>query len=561
MSSSPTANPPSNASVAGARQSVPTVIAHQQIASLPASLVIFVLAAICFIFHLSYGPLAGTEGHRAITAEQMLHHGNYLLPRLYGHLYLMKPPLPYWLIAGSERLFGQGELTWRLPSALASSLLAAGICMMTSAWLDSIAGLVAGLAFIGLIPLWSQNRSADVDAINHLGCVMAALAIIDMSVRLGRIPAWVALVAIFGTAVSFLSKGPAGLPIILGAVVGVAIANRDSRSLRRVMIYVCIVAGIIPLAIWAALAYRAIGAELLSPAVSGADEASTHLFITSTKHLYLVLALPFTVLAYGMPISALLVLPFMRRFTNAFDTQKRRLIRGIAGCVLGAFLIQMFTGMNNPRYAFLDLPVLCPLAGALVFGARHHFWPGLSRRGAMFFFTCVTFAYCSVAAMVMIFARRMGYHGNPLAVFAALGLLVVLALAAQAAGKMKWCAALAVLGICSAALVYGVYKSAEEKVRSAQGVSAALAAHIPAGEPVLTWNVLLSQPELFYYAHLQPKVERPYPNGNLPTSVWLVLDDDEWALWQNTPEYAAHLSRILTLHPYKHIAYVCWYSK
>ena len=71
-----------------------------------ATLTIFILAAICFTIHLGYGPLSGTEGHRAITAHQMFQDGNYILPKLYGSVYLTKPPLPYWLIGLCDRFLG-----------------------------------------------------------------------------------------------------------------------------------------------------------------------------------------------------------------------------------------------------------------------------------------------------------------------------------------------------------------------------------------------------------------------------------------------------------------------
>jgi 4-amino-4-deoxy-L-arabinose transferase-like glycosyltransferase len=562
MSSSPAANPSADLSMAAARESVSTVIPHKQTSWLPASLAIFILASICFIFHLGVGPLAGTEGHRAITAEQMLHNGNYILPQLYGHLYMTKPPLTYWLIALSERCFGPGELTWRLPSALASALLAAGICAITAAWFDSLAGLAAGIAFIGIIPLWSQDRSADVDAINHLGSVLAALAIIDMTQRVGRIRLWSICVAALGTAVCGLSKGPAGLPIILGAAIGPALANRELRPLRRPQIYVAIVLGALPFAIWAALAYHAIGRSVVSSDMSGAVEARKQmLMILNIRHLPQVLSLPFVVLAYGMPISALLVLPVVPAFRKSFDLDKQRLLRAIVGSVLAAFIIQMCTGMINPRYAFLNLPLLCPLAGAMVFVWRHNDSSRFSRGTILTWLTLITFAYCGAAGMILYLGWRMGFHSHLSLIIVLLGLVFSAALLGKVLWKVAWCAALAGIAICAAAMIYGLYKSTEESVRSAKPQAAALAAHVSTGAPIVTWNALWSQPEYFYYAHLHPEVAHPLPGWKLPNKAWLVLDDEEWSEWQAHPDFASHLSKVAILHPYKHVVYACWYSK
>src|SRR5205809_823324 len=119
------------------------------------ALVIFLLGCLCFTFNLGAAPLSGTEGHRAITAHQMLQSHHYLVPSLYGYTYLKKPPLAYWTLALFERLFGAHEFVWRLPSVLAASAMAAFICLMTARWFDRVSGLAAGIACLSLIALWS----------------------------------------------------------------------------------------------------------------------------------------------------------------------------------------------------------------------------------------------------------------------------------------------------------------------------------------------------------------------------------------------------------------------
>src|SRR2546423_3601291 len=64
------------------------------------AVMVFLFALACFSFSLGAAPLAGTEGHRAITAHQMVQRGSYLIPTLYGYTYLKKPPLHYWILAG-----------------------------------------------------------------------------------------------------------------------------------------------------------------------------------------------------------------------------------------------------------------------------------------------------------------------------------------------------------------------------------------------------------------------------------------------------------------------------
>ena len=60
---------------------------------------IFLLTIACHLPLLGSAPLAGTEGHRVFPALNMVRTGDWLLPRLFGQLYLIKPPLHDWLIA------------------------------------------------------------------------------------------------------------------------------------------------------------------------------------------------------------------------------------------------------------------------------------------------------------------------------------------------------------------------------------------------------------------------------------------------------------------------------
>lgn len=540
-----------------AAEPIPVILHRQRVSSLTAAALIFILAAICFGFRLGTAPLAGTEGHRAITAQEMLRSGDYLLPHLYGHLYLMKPPLAYWLIAASERLFGPGEWVWRLPSFLSSVLLAAGICAITSKWFDAIAGFAAGIAFIAIIPLWSQERSADVDAINHLGGVIAALLILDIALTQSRPSVWAILLATFAAAVSFLSKFPAGIPIMVGALLAPALVDRHRRLLRRWSIYLPILLGLVPLAIWFLLALRIVRGAFLDPEISGAVEASQRL-VLNLHHVLGALSLPVLVLVYGLPVSALLALPFLRNARNSFDNSRRRLITALAASVLIALAIQVLTGMINPRYAFLDLPLLCPLAGAAVYMFLHAEKPPFVPWGIL---TVLTLIYCGIGTVFILLARHIGYHSDIVPIIATMGLIAILAFIASVSGQKKLTLILAVLGVCAASTVFGIYKSSEETLRSAKSQSAALAAAVPKDAPVWTWNVLWSQPELFYYAHLHPTVRHPLADAHLPSGTWLVLDDDEWAAWKAKPDYFSHLSHVKALHPYKHIAYICWYSR
>src|SRR5271170_2139102 len=59
------------------------------------------------------------EGRYAEIAREMVETGNWLVPHLWYLPHLDKPPMTYWLVAVSMKLFGQNEWAVRLPVALA----------------------------------------------------------------------------------------------------------------------------------------------------------------------------------------------------------------------------------------------------------------------------------------------------------------------------------------------------------------------------------------------------------------------------------------------------------
>src|SRR5262245_56538805 len=86
------------------------------------------------------------EGYLAVTAEEMLQSGDWLVPRFGGVPRLTKPPCGYWVVAALGRLLGEiDELVARLPSALAGVLLLVLIRCWADRWFGRSAGLWAAL--------------------------------------------------------------------------------------------------------------------------------------------------------------------------------------------------------------------------------------------------------------------------------------------------------------------------------------------------------------------------------------------------------------------------------
>jgi hypothetical protein len=84
-----------------------------------ALLALLVLPAVLLYPSLSFPLLEPDESRYAEIPREMLQRGDLVVPVLQSEPYLDKPPMLYWLVAASYRVFGVSEAAARLPTALA----------------------------------------------------------------------------------------------------------------------------------------------------------------------------------------------------------------------------------------------------------------------------------------------------------------------------------------------------------------------------------------------------------------------------------------------------------
>jgi dolichol-phosphate mannosyltransferase len=88
--------------------------------SLAGAAILGAIAAVAVLPNLSYPLLDPDETRYAEIAKEMVESGNLLVPTRQGLPYLDKPPLLYWLTAGSFHLFGINEFAARFVTAMAA---------------------------------------------------------------------------------------------------------------------------------------------------------------------------------------------------------------------------------------------------------------------------------------------------------------------------------------------------------------------------------------------------------------------------------------------------------
>ena len=490
---------------------------------------ILAIVLVSGLWGLGDSPLAHTEVHRAVTAHQMVQSGRWVVPRLYGQVYLRKPPLCYWAMAAAETLSGRAnEWVWRLPSLISAAALAAFLCAMSDRWFGRPAGLAAGVAFLALLALWAESRSAQIDAMNTAASAVCACAIIEIGFgpRKSTWP-WGVLCALsFGAAL--LLKGPAGMPIIVGAMVGAAALNRTWRPLNRPAAWLGLIGGAAIFGLWTLAARMELRAAGIVD-MSGVHEMAGRLALPSLGKALEALAMPLQLPLYALPVSLYLI-PALA--PSLGDPKARERVRALVGAFLVSLVVCGLAMLRNPRYGYPVLPVLCPVAGAVI-GA----W--VTGRMASKAAGYVRAVYLATPGLLIIaqfaLAAKAWSSQTPRA-----ALIGITALALIAAGWSMWEGVLGRLRRSAWALValltclsvtFSAYKNHYRLERSHKPVGLQVRRIVGPDATIAADHVVRDFPGVIYYADVQVQrcsegisrcLKRQAEAG------WALLTDAEW---------------------------------
>jgi len=219
-------------------------------------------AAILLLVSLGAAPLERAEIYFVDAARAMVESGDYLVPRYRGEPFFDKPPLTYWLMAASFRLFGFTLIAARLvPVAAALALLCA------TAWLgrlifDRATGVAAAAVLASTLLFLSFGRVAMSDMLLALWTTLAVALALEGETAAGLRARGIGLALGIVLGLGFLTKGPIAL-VLPGLGVATWAWRRRRLPLRAADRTLAIaVFAVVGLA-WFALVYRRLGAAPL----------------------------------------------------------------------------------------------------------------------------------------------------------------------------------------------------------------------------------------------------------------------------------------------------------
>lgn len=176
-------------------------------------------AATAFGFQGARGLFETTEGRYAECGRVMVATGNYLEPQLDGRPHWTKPPLTYWVISGSLKLFGRNEFGARFANAFSFLLTCLVVAALGATLWGRAAGIAAGLVYATSPFPAAAASTISTDMILTLFVSCAVLCYFKAArTKKGFRTLWtVALWSALG--LGFMTKGPpALLPLVPMAI-------------------------------------------------------------------------------------------------------------------------------------------------------------------------------------------------------------------------------------------------------------------------------------------------------------------------------------------------------
>jgi 4-amino-4-deoxy-L-arabinose transferase-like glycosyltransferase len=213
-----------------------------------------VLGLYLYFGRLGSSPMqTGNESMYTYPAVHMLESGDYLIPQFENGNFLEKPPLAWWLVAASYRVFGVSVAAGRVPSALFAAATIIAVFLWVRRRRGARAGALAALILTYTYSFWTYMRYSAADVFMTFAVTLAVFAG-DALCRSSDGSDWrLAFAAGGALALAFGFKGLAGLVLPAGAVAAGLLADRvrPVRIVRRGLVTTVVLAALLAPWHWA----------------------------------------------------------------------------------------------------------------------------------------------------------------------------------------------------------------------------------------------------------------------------------------------------------------------
>lgn len=336
------------------------------------SLLLVLLLPAAFLYPtLGFHLLEPDEGRYAQIPKEMLLAGEWVVPTLQGEPYLDKPPLMYWLIGLSYRMFGVSPAAARLVPAVCVHLTILAVYLLGRRSVGQRAALWAALLLSVAPGFVSVARLLVLDGLLVL-CVSLSVLCGFEAVRTGRLRWGWWLASAVASGLGFLTKGPISEVLLFVPlwVYGYLATTPARPRWFHYLAFVAVVAAVnVPW--YVAIYFR-------EPAFLKHFfwEHNVQRFLQPFDHLQPVWYYA-PLLLGGLLPGTLLLVPYLRQLAAGGDNRPSP--AGGFWLLAGGWCVFFFScsGSKLPTYILPAYPFLCLALGEFVARTRWHAAPSL----------------------------------------------------------------------------------------------------------------------------------------------------------------------------------------
>lgn len=328
-------------------------------------LLFLALAIPAYFTQLTTLTLRGEETRRGRISWEMVHTGDWLVPKLQGEPRLTRPPMHNWAIAIVGVIWGDVDsVAVRFPSSLAVVLTGVLIYWYSRQFLSPLGSFAAAMAFATFGQVMQLGRLGESEAIFTLFLAGALLIWHSGYIRKWS-PLKLWLITHAFMVIAMLTKGPQAPVYFAGAVAAYLILKGDWRFGFSWQHACGILLSFLVLCGWLVPFYLQEGPELVQKTFFG--EVGKRLTnITWLEYAEHLVTYPLEILAAClMPWSIFLIAFAFRSFRNTIGTASDS-VRFIVICLLVSFPTVWFPAESNTRYFMPLYPCFAILIGIVI---------------------------------------------------------------------------------------------------------------------------------------------------------------------------------------------------
>ena len=172
-----------------------------------------------YLGRLGSSPMqTGNESMYTYPAIHMIESGDYLIPQFENGNFLEKPPLAWWLVAASYRVFGVSVAAGRIPGAIVSLATILVVFLWVRRRRGDRAAALAALVLMFSYSYWTYMRYSAADVFLTFAVTLSVFSLDAMARRPGGSDVVRGGLAGSALALAFAFKGLAGLVLPVGGV-------------------------------------------------------------------------------------------------------------------------------------------------------------------------------------------------------------------------------------------------------------------------------------------------------------------------------------------------------